>query len=92
MSYVVSDCFTQDMVGSPNLHAFKNKLNILMGEKNPLTLIKCKDPTLGSEGSELQLAGGWQSIPGSTVVSMPSSYTDQERSSWLLSERRQWQG
>lgn len=49
------------------------------------------DSTFASEASELQIIGGWQSILGSTVVSMPSSYTDQERSSWLLSERRQWQ-
>lgn len=48
-----------------------------------------QDSTFAYEASELQIIGGWQSILGSTVVSMPS-YTDQERSSWLLSER-QWQ-
>lgn len=46
MSYVVSDCLAQDAVGSQSLYAFEKELNILMGEKDPLTLIKCKTPLL----------------------------------------------
>jgi len=46
MSCFVSGCFAQDVVGSQSLYAFKKKSNILMGEENPLTLIKCKTPLL----------------------------------------------